>query len=52
MRPKLIFLLAAAVLSCFAAGARRAPRRIAPRAAELNFAFLTDVHVTPDGASD
>ena len=32
--------------------ARRAPRHVAPRAAELNFAFLTDVHVTPRGESD
>lgn len=52
MRSKRLFLLAAAVLLCAGVAARRAPRRIAPRAAELNFAFLTDVHVTSGGASD
>lgn len=52
MRSKLLLAFAAAVLLCSAAEARRAPRRIAPRAAELNFAFLTDVHVTPGGESD
>jgi len=52
MRRKGVLLLAAAALLCAAAEARRAPRRIAPHAAELNFAFLTDVHVTPGGASD
>ena len=47
-----MLLLAAALLLCLGVQARRALRPIAPHAVELNFAFLTDVHVTPGGASD
>lgn len=52
MKQKIALLLAAALLLCSGVLARRAPRHVAPRAAELNFAFLTDVHVTPRGESD
>ena len=52
MKQKIALLLAAALLLCSGVQARRAPRHVAPRAAELNFAFLTDVHVTPRGESD
>ncbi len=52
MRQKITLLLTAALLLCSGVQARRAPRHVAPRAAELNFAFLTDVHVTPGGESD
>ena len=52
MRQKITLLLAAALFLCSTCEARRAPRHIAPRATELNFAFLTDVHVTPGGESD
>lgn len=52
MKQKIVLLLAAALLLCSGVLARRAPRHVVPRAAELNFAFLTDVHVTPRGESD
>ena len=52
MKQKIALLLAAALLLCSGVLARRAPRHVAPRAAELNFACLTDVHVTPRGESD
>ena len=52
MRQKITLLLAAALFLCSTGEARRAPRHIAKHATELNFAFLTDVHVTPGGESD